>query len=140
MSSAPPFVGPHEHKELELMQAGLKPMSMFIEALDSEFELFDEDRFDRLVQENVLQKHVMLEKPPGSSGPEMRRVFYTAPGEDWRVNAFGLVQSLYLEDAKAGWRPDLERIIGLLLGYSREDTESFLMWVDSQRTDKPKRA
>ena len=31
-------VGPHEGRELELMLAGEKPLSMFVEPLDSTFE------------------------------------------------------------------------------------------------------
>jgi hypothetical protein len=41
-----------------------------------------------------------------------------------RINATLLVQGLY--DSLSGWRPDLDRVIGLLLGYSHEDIEKFL--------------
>jgi len=33
-----------------------------------------------------------------------------------------LVQGLY-DSLAPGWRPDLERVIGLLLGYDRQDVE-----------------
>jgi len=42
--------------------------------------------------------------------------------EEWRIKALLLVQGLY-DSLAPGWRPDLERVIGLLLGYDRQDVE-----------------
>ena len=36
-----------------------------------------------------------------------------------------LVQNLY-NSLLPGWRPDLDRVIGLLLGYTEQDIEDFL--------------
>jgi hypothetical protein len=50
---------------------------------------------------------------------------YAIPGEEWRIKAMSLVQDLYLI-LVPGFREDLERVIGLLLGYEREDIEYFV--------------
>jgi hypothetical protein len=109
------------------MMAGAKPLSMFVEPVPPEFELFPERQFDLLVAEGKLVKNVSLET---ISGPhdriiQFRRVLYALPDEAWRIKAMLLVQDLY-DSIASGWRPDLDRVIGLLLGYEREDIERFL--------------
>jgi len=109
------------------MLAGTKPLSMFTEELDTEFKLFPEEDFDRLVAEGRLTKSVTFEptKNPDGSDSHFRRVLYALPGEEWRINSMPLVDELYFS-LTPGWRPDLERMIGLLLGYKREEIEEFL--------------
>ena len=121
------FVGPHEGRELHLMMAGEKPLSMFFEPVQSEFECFPEEQFDVLVAEGRLVKNVSFEdiKGPDGNDVQMRRVAYALPGEEWRINAALLVHDLY-GSLVPGWRPDLDRVIGLLLGYRREDIEGFV--------------
>ena len=121
------FVGPHEGRELELMLSGSKPLSMFIEPVESEFEYFPEEEFDKLVAQGKLLKNVTIEMFPDPRGGEekFRRVLYALPGEDWRIRAMLLVEELY-RSLVPGWRPDLDRVIGLLLGYERDDIEQFL--------------
>lgn len=121
------FVGPHEGREFELMLSGDKPLSMFVETIPTEFEAFSEQDFDRLVSQGKLVKHVSIETPPAPGGKtgKVRRVLYALPSEEWRIKALLLVQGLYVSLAP-GWRPDLERLIGLLLGYSRVDIEKYL--------------
>jgi hypothetical protein len=120
-------VGPHEGRELELMLSGDKPLSMFVEALPTEFKSFSEQDFDRLVSQGKLVKQVSIETIPAPGGKtgKIRRVLYALPSEEWRIKALLLVQGLYASLAPS-WRPDLERVIGLLLGYSRGDIEKFL--------------
>jgi hypothetical protein len=121
------FVGPHEGRELELMIAGTKPLSMFVEPIPREFEAFPEAEFDALVSRNKLIKVVSMEtvkRPDGKDG-QVRRILYTLPDEEWRIKSLLLVQNLYFS-LTPGWRPDLDRVIGLLLGYERKDIESFL--------------
>jgi hypothetical protein len=115
------FVGPHEGRELELMIRGVKPLN------PSEFEIFPEQEFDLLVAEAKLIKNVSIEPLRGPDGKEhqVRRVLYALPGEVWRIRAMLLVQGLY-QSLTPGWRPDLDRVIGLLLGYDRDDIENFL--------------
>jgi hypothetical protein len=125
--NSPAFVGPHEGRELELMLAGVKPMSMFVEPVRSDTAHFPEKEFDDLVSKRKLVKHVTVEKIDKNPEHDIRRVFYVLPGEEWRMNAMLLVQGLY-DTMIPGRRPDLERIIGLLLGYDRADIENFLAW------------
>lgn len=121
------FMGPHEGRELELMLSGSKPLSMFVEPIPADFDVFPERDFDEAVLQGKLVKHVSLEvlpAPVGATG-QIRRVLYALPDEAWRINACILVHQVYAS-LGPGWRPDLERIIGLLLGYSREDIEKFI--------------
>jgi hypothetical protein len=121
------FVGPHEGRELELMKAGAKPLSMFVDQVPPEYESFPEGDFDILVSEGKLVKRICMEmtKGPGGKDIRIRRILYALPEEEWRINALLLVQSLY-DSLSPGWRPDLDRIIGLLLGYERDEIEKFL--------------
>lgn len=124
-STRPPFVGPHEDREIELMRAGLKPASMFVEHVDSDIECFAEKEFDAQVSEGKLLKSVTFEIY-GSHA--LRRVIYALPDEKWRTNALILVLTLY-HSLTPGWRADLERVIGLLLGYERTDIEKYIGWI-----------
>ena len=56
-----------------------------------------------------------------------RELLYALPGEEWRIKAYLLVDDIYAS-LVPGWRPDLERVIGALLGYEREATERFLAY------------
>ena len=123
-------IGPHEGRELALMREGKKPLAMFLDNVPRDFALFPEAEFDSLVAEEKLVKHVSMTAfpdPGGKAGNEIshRRVLYALPGEEWRIQAFLLVQEIY-DSQVPGWRPDLERVIGRLLGYSDEDIEDFL--------------
>jgi hypothetical protein len=121
------FIGPHEGRELQLMLEGSKPLSMFVETIPAELELFPERDFDKLVREGKLIKHVSIEDCPLPDGKvgKIRTVLYALPSEEWRIKALLLVQTVYAS-LTPGWRPDLERIIGLLLGYNRDDIEKFV--------------
>jgi hypothetical protein len=119
-------IGPHEGQELELMKAGTKPLSMFLEEVPSSEAYFPEDEFDRLVSEGKLMKRVSLEVFVGPDGrsKNFRRILYSLPSEKWRIEAILLVQKIY--SSHSGWRPDLDRVIGSLLGYDVEDIEYFV--------------
>jgi hypothetical protein len=119
-------IGPHEDRELELMKAGTKPMSMFIEEVPSSKTYFPEREFDQLVSEGKLVKYVSMEVITGSDGQtnNFRRVLYSLPSEQWRIKSILLVHEIY-SALRSGWRPDLDRVIGALLGYNTEDIEYF---------------
>lgn len=118
------FVGPHEGRELELLLNGKKPLAMFVEPIQPDFECFPEAEFDKFAAHAKLKKHVALEEQSSPFGEmQIRRVLYAVPGEEWRIPAMLLVQSIYR--SLSGWRPDLERIIGGLLGYEHDDIEKF---------------
>ena len=73
----------------------------------------------------MKQVTVRTAKGPDGEDIQIRRILYALPEEEWRINAFLLVQNLY-DSLSPGWKPDLDRAIGLLLGYEREDIEIFL--------------
>jgi hypothetical protein len=54
-----------------------------------------------------------------------RNILYATTHEAWRIPAMRLVQDIY-RTMGSGWRPDLERVIGLLLGYDSNDVELFI--------------
>jgi hypothetical protein len=121
-----PSVGPHEGRELELMMAGLKPLSMFTSVVKMD-EWPDEGAFDERVAGGQLTKEVKTRTVTCRDGSTalFRLIMYAIPGEEWRIKAMSLVQDLYLI-LVPGFREDLERVIGLLLGYEREDIEYFV--------------
>ncbi len=128
----PRAVGPHEGRELALMRSGAKPLSMFVAPASDETPAFPEEEFDSLINEGKLTKKVVIETMPGPGGPvEIRRVLYARQGEEWRIEAFLMLQALY--GTLPGWRVDLERLTGLLLGYDRKDIEGFLARVLRRR-------
>ena len=124
------FIGPHEKRELELMTSGAKPLAMFVEPLPSNHEFFDEQAFDTLVEQIALVKQVRIESvitPEGASG-QIRRVLYAQAAQAWRIPAMLLIQDAY-SSLGVGVRPDFERIIGLLLGYERDDVEKYVAFL-----------
>ena len=113
-----PSIGPNEGRELELMAAGSKPLSMFVEPIPPDAECLPEAEFDAMVAQGRLTKAVSTYIGTIREGSKhhFRRVFYALPGEECRINAFLLVQKVY-DSLAPGWHPDLDRVIGLLLGY-----------------------
>jgi len=109
------------------MLRGVKPLSMFVETIPAEFDIFPERDFDDAVSSGHLVKHVSIETINIPSGTEekIRRVLYALPSEAWRIQAVLLIQHLY-SSLGDGWHPDLDRAIGLLLGYERADVEKFV--------------
>jgi tRNA (guanine37-N1)-methyltransferase len=112
--------GPHEGREFQLMREGKKPLCMFLD--EGGAPHFPERDFDNLVAEGRLVKRVSLETDGNS---QLRRVIYARPQEEWRIEALLLVLNLY-GSLVPGWRPDLDRLIGLLLGYERSEIEGFV--------------
>ena len=119
-------IGPHEGRELALMMAGTKPLSMFVEEVPAQSEYFPEDQFDALVAQGKLKKFVSIETSPVPNGVDrnIRRVLYSLPDQEWRINAILSVLAMY--KSLGGFRPDLERMTGDLLGYAHGDVERFI--------------
>ncbi len=110
------------------MLAGSKPLSMFLEPVSPALKYFREKEFDALVAAGRLIKREVFETfpDPESDGEvKTRRVLYALPGEEWRIEAMTILQDAY-RALGPGWKLDLERIIGSLLGYDREDVEFFI--------------
>jgi hypothetical protein len=123
----PSFVGPHEGRELELMLAGKKPLSMFVHAVGIEREFFPERQFDLHVAEGLFVKDVHIENDVAieDESCNLRTVLYATASEAWRIPAMLMIRDIYYSMG-AGWRPDLERVTGSLLGYDRNDVELFI--------------
>ena len=123
----PSFLGPHEGRELELMLAESKHLSSFVEELGIERETFPERQFDFHVAEGHFVKDIRVVNWISRDEEEIssRSVLYATANEAWRIPAMRMVEDIYYSMGP-GWRPDLERIKGHLLGYDREDVERFI--------------
>ena len=123
----PSFLGPHEGRELELMLAGKKHLSVFFLEEGIEREIFPERQFDLHVAQGIFLKDVRVVNYVSADGEEMsaRSVLYATAGEAWRIPAMRMIEDVYYSMGR-GWRPDLERVIGSLLGYDRNDVELFI--------------
>jgi hypothetical protein len=128
--TTPPFVGPHDGRELELMLEGKKPLSMFSADDAVEYEDYPDKRFDALTSEGRFVKEVRIGKLVLVNGEEMRtrRILYATASEAWRIPAMLMIQDIYAT-LTPGRRPDLERAIGWLLGYDRSDVELYVEWL-----------
>jgi hypothetical protein len=123
----PSFLGPHEGRELELMLAGRKHLCAFYEEIGIERETFPERQFDLHVAEGLFVKDIRIENGISRDGEEFsaRSVLYATADEAWRVPAMRMIEDIYYSMGP-GWRPDLERAKGSLLGYDRNDVERFI--------------
>lgn len=124
----PAFVGPHEGRELELMLEGKKHLSYFFFEVGIERDIFPEDEFERLVNSGFLAKDERIEvmiSPETKSDTTVRNILHATVTEAWRIPAMRTVQDIYRRMGP-GWRPDLERVIGSLLGYDPEHVEAFI--------------
>ena len=128
------MIGPHEGRELELMLQGCKPLSVFVvESPDPDWVEFPEDKFDEQVTLGSLRKFERTKQVniPGGGSLEIRTVYYSLPDEEWRIGAFVFLEDLY-KTLGSGYRPDLERVTGRLLGYEFTDIEFFLQRLRSK--------
>ena len=124
----PSFLGPHEGRELELMLAGKKCLSFFYFEVGVEREIFPESQFDLQVAKGLLVKDERVEEFVSPETGEMtsaRNILYAATHEAWRIPAMRMVEDIY-QRMRPGWRPDLERMKGWLLGYDPQDVELFI--------------
>ena len=102
----------HTGRELELMLQGKKPFAAFCDALEASYneEIIPEQAFAPHVVKGGIIKRDISGEPPHV----LRRVLYTLPGEEWRMNAYLLMWEIM---EKSGWNDSLERMEGRLLGY-----------------------
>jgi hypothetical protein len=109
------------------MLAGKKHLSVFSFEEGIEREVFPESQFDFHVAKGLLVKDVRVEHFISVDGEEisMRSILYATASEAWRIPAMRMVEDVY-RSMGPGWRPDLERVIGSLLGYDRGDVELFV--------------
>ena len=96
------------------MLRGVKPLAVFSysEGFEVDFLLRYLRLFDRHVGEGRLNRRERLTALPGSLNTLHHHLFYTLPGEDWRVDA--VIDLLRLDGP---WSEERERTYGSLLGY-----------------------
>lgn len=124
----PAFLGPHEGRELELMLAGKKHLSFFYLEVGIEREVFPERQFDVEVANGFFVKDERIDEFISRETNELtsaRNILYATAREAWRIPAMRMIQDIYRRMGP-GWRPDLERMKGALLGYDPQDVESFI--------------
>ena len=110
----------HNGRELQLMLSGIKPMASFVAEDVVSPELVGDAEFAPYVENGKITKHIYRNN---DFGFEMRS--YCLPTEEWRGKLFNLIYQLTWERKIDGVfnRADRERIDGMLLGYSKEETE-----------------
>lgn len=120
----------HTGFELPLMLDGRKPLSKFSDAYPSEW--LDEvvARFEPFVKNGRIVCRVVsdvLPEPRRIAGNrvivEHREVYFTLPGEEWRIDANRL---LFEVGSKTRWNDTLERLEGRLLGYEEWQNDWWL--------------
>ena len=94
------------------MLAGLKPLSIFsfTEGHEVDCVLRYLRLFDRHVAGSRIAKREIITPLPQLQNAMHHRLFYTLPGQDWRVDAM-----LDLLDLPAPWSQEREPIYGALL-------------------------
>lgn len=121
----------HTNRELLLMLAGSKPMSVFSERypITSGAEIIPESVFDPYVEDGkfIKREFVDFHRLNGRG----RFVYYARPSEAWRIDAHIL---MLWTTAKSGWSEGFERMEGSLLGYEEWQNDVFLEKIhNSQR-------
>lgn len=127
----------HTNYELFLMLEGVKPFAMFAIDLPAEpvdhpfYALFEPHiRAGRIIK-RVLADELFDTPIRGATGrvfTGLRRIFYTLPGGEWRVDAHGLLRA-QLHRGLA-WNDTLERLEGSLLGYTDAQND---WWIERRR-------
>jgi hypothetical protein len=114
----------HGGREFDMMMKGLKPLSVFscVEH-SSSLAAFLFKYFDPLVDCGKLVSGTALEGEDdnNSNAPTL---MYALPHEAWRIEAYRLMALTAALDWK--WSDALERIQGLLLGYTPEQNDSWI--------------
>ena len=105
----------HTNRELGLMLSGRKPLAAFrwIEGYEVDAELRYLRMFDRHVRRGRFIRWERTQPVPKLPGVLDVSVFYTLPGEEWRVEAY---RELFSFTGK--WTISHERRQGELLGYT----------------------
>ncbi len=96
------------------MLQGTKPFAAFCDKLESSYdeEIIPEQAFSPYVANgSILKSEHIFAKPPN----QFRRVLYSLPSEEWRMDAYLLMWEVA---GKTGWNESLERLEGRLLGYA----------------------
>lgn len=117
---------PHVGKELELMLAGEKPLSMFYCGTMNglEYEYIPEEEFDAYVQSGLFIKDVFEYEVSENPKIAMKYVLYSLKDEAWRLPALKLVIQVMSKIGRT--EESIDRIIGKLLGYSDKEIDDYI--------------
>lgn len=126
----------HTNRELGLMLKGVKPLAIF----SDEYDCFPDvvarylRLFDRHVASGALIRSELVQLWGMRQGRELRihKIYFTLPGEEWRVDAM-----IALMDDPQPWSDAKEREMGRLLGYTAWQQDVWMEHVASQRTSSP---
>jgi hypothetical protein len=124
----------HTGFELALMVESRKPFAKFSGIYPSEWLDEHLSVFAPFVESGQLVRREVkrpFEKPTRRSNGDIiegvREVFFTLPGQEWRVEANRL---LFETMSHGGWNDILERLEGSLLGYEQWQND---WWIDHRR-------
>lgn len=123
----------HTGYELFLMLEGVKPFAKFTVEYPVDADDLQEDAlFEPHVQSGLLNRRAVdipFDRPVRVSSARVfegvRRVFYACRGEEWRIDAYILLQR---QLDHGPWNETLERLEGALLGYTDEQNDWWLAW------------
>jgi len=123
---------PHSNRELPL--AGLKPLSVFSAFIPppEDAPSTPEHLFDPYVENGLFTK-TEYSVPTPHLAPRFlgkRNNLYARRGEEWRINAYILVENLA---DKIGWSEPLTRLQGTLLGYTEWQNDLYWERANSKR-------
>lgn len=126
----------HTGYELPLMLDGRKKLARLYFEYPPHRHPY-EDQFDRFVAQGLLYKEVDVEpfdKPiraaSGKVFDGLRTAYYTPKGEEWRIQAFRLIDRA---QRHGGWNDTLERLEGMLYGYEDWQNDWWLAYCRRNR-------
>lgn len=125
----------HTNRELILMLAGTKPLSVFSGTYPPcpDLEEIPERLFDPYVAEGRFIKREYVDLRDHGRSHRIRRVLYSLPSEVWRIDAYILLQHVA---CKTGWGEGFERMEGALLGYTEWQNDAYTEWTKRKRKIK----
>jgi hypothetical protein len=128
----------HTNRELALMLAGKKPLSAFVGTHPhcADIEEIPERLFDKHVSSGRFIKKECIEPLQEGLAAMIRRVFYALPEESWRINAYIL---LFQTARRAGWSEGFERMEGSLLGYTDQQNDAYLEFINKRKQQSESR-
>jgi hypothetical protein len=119
----------HTNRELELMLAGTKPLSIFhdeISFLPNE-EIIPEEQFRPYVDAGYFVRGEETFKGSFHSGlgrdVQIKYVLFARSAEAWRIPAFILVHGVSMQAKRH--TEEIERIESSLLGYTNEEIDAW---------------
>jgi hypothetical protein len=128
----------HTTRELLLMLKGVKPLAVFDYPEGQGFSA--EKFFDPYAEIGRFVKReysvpMLLRRKGDSEDLIYRYVLYALPHEQWRIDAYILLQQVV---AEAGWSAGLERMEGELLGYEKWQNDIFIEYMKHVREERRK--